>query len=65
MTHRTQRLLAALTLAVAIVIMIAFIIPEGNRSGARLIDDDLPVGDGYPVMVPESGPPPTYPSSGS
>jgi len=64
MSTRIRRLLFAVVAGVAIVIVLAFAVPRGDDSGPRLVDDSIDgPRDDYPVVVPDSSPPPTYPDS--
>lgn len=64
MTTRTRRLLIALTVAIAVVITLALIVPAGNGNRPSLVDDDPVSGDNYPTVVP-AAPQVTYPATGS
>ena len=64
MTARTRHLLIALTVAIAVVIVLALIVPAGTGNRPSLVHDDPGSRDDYPVVVPDS-PQVTYPATGS
>ncbi len=67
MSARTRHLLLAVVVGVAIIVALAALLPDGDRSRPGLVDDPIGVDerDGYPTTGPGSVdlPTPNYPTT--